>query len=194
MISFFLQNWQVRYPMGRGQQGESIKTTFIFWSFFLSPRWDFLWSSENMAKRHFWHIDIFFLKDFLVRIMIWLDAPYNTLEIHTQNIFIIILWVVVIISLRPIRHILTIIPYLDNFLSSPRLGLISLNHSFGRSINSSLGSCLWTNWDHGWVEKIAVYNIPMWCGNFLQQTICGRHPLKATWTNIPILCQFLDFH
>ena len=34
-------------------------------------------------------------------------------------------------------QILPIIPYLDNFLSSPRLGLISLNHSFGRSINSS---------------------------------------------------------
>ena len=58
-----------------------MKTTFIFWSFFLSPRWSFFWSSENMAERHFWHIDIFFLKYFLVRLMIWLDAPYNTLEI-----------------------------------------------------------------------------------------------------------------
>ena len=34
------------------------------------------------------------------------------------------------ISLRPFMHILPIIPYLDNFLSSPRLGLISLNHIF----------------------------------------------------------------
>ena len=81
VISFFFQIWQVRYPMGRGQQGESIKTTFIFWR-------AFVWSSANMAERHFWQIDIFFLKDFLVMLMIWLDAPYNTLDIHTLRIFL----------------------------------------------------------------------------------------------------------
>ena len=105
-------------------------------------------------------------------------------DIHSNNILIIILWDVASNFLRPVRHILPIIPYLDNFWSSPRLGLISLNHGFGRSINSSLGS-LWKNWDHGWVEKTTAYNIPMWCRHFLQQTICGGHPLKATWINIP---------
>ena len=113
--------------------------------------------------------------------------------IHSHNIFIIILWAVEGISLRPVRHILPIIPYLDIFWSSPRLGLNSLNHIFSRSINSSSGY-LWKNWDHGWVEKTTAYNIPMWCRHFLQQTICGEHPLKATWTNIPILNQFPDFH
>ena len=88
MISFFLQTWKVSHPMGRGQQGESIKTTFIFWSFILSPWWAFFWSSENLAKRHFWQIDIFFVKDVLVRRMIWLDAPHNTLEIQTLRIFL----------------------------------------------------------------------------------------------------------
>ena len=88
VISFFLQTWQVRYPMGRGQQGESIKTTFISLSLFPSPRWAFFWSSANMTERHFWHIDIFFLKYILVRRMIWLDAPQNTLEIRTLRIFL----------------------------------------------------------------------------------------------------------
>ena len=175
------------------QQGESRKTTFIFCSFFLSPKRAFFWNSENMAKRHFWKIDIFFLKDFLVRLIKWLDEPYKSLVIYTHNIFIIILWAVLGISLSLDRHILPIIPYLDNFLSSPRLGLISLNHSFGRSINCSLGS-LWTKWDHGWVEKIASYNIPKCFMHFLQQNICGRHPLNPTWTNFPILSQFSDFH
>ena len=41
-----------------------------------------------MDERHFWQIDIFFLKDFLVRIIIWLDAPYKTLEIYTLRIFL----------------------------------------------------------------------------------------------------------
>ena len=112
---------------------------------------------------------------------------------HSQNILIIILWDVAGISLRPVRNILPIIPYLDNFLSSPKLGLISLNHIFGRSINSSSMS-LWTNWDHGWVEKTTSYNIDMWCEIFLQHTICGGHPLKATWTNIPKLSQFPNFN
>ena len=67
---------------------QRINTTFIFWSFFLSPWRAFFCSSENMDERHFWQIDIFFLKDFLVMIMIWLDAPYNTLEIHTLRIFL----------------------------------------------------------------------------------------------------------
>ena len=110
---------------------------------------------------------------------------------HSRNILIIILWAMVGISISPVRHILPIIPHMVNFWSSPRLGLISLNKSFCRSINSSLGS-LWTNWDHGWVEKKTAYNIPMCCGNFLQHTICGGHPLKATWTNFP-LSNFLIF-
>ena len=41
-----------------------------------------------MAERHFWQIDIFLLKEFLVKLMIWLDAPYNTLEIHGLRIFL----------------------------------------------------------------------------------------------------------
>ena len=36
-------------------------------------------------------------------------------DIHSHNIIVIILWVVEGISLRPVRHILPIIPYLDNF-------------------------------------------------------------------------------
>ena len=56
---------------------------------------------------------------------------------HSQNIFIIIQWVVEGISLSLVRNILPIIPYLNIFLSSPRLGLIYLNHSCGKSINSS---------------------------------------------------------
>ena len=60
----------------------------IFQRFFLSPLRAFFWSSANMAERHFWQIDIFLLKEFLVRIMIQLDAPYNTLEIHTLRIFL----------------------------------------------------------------------------------------------------------
>ena len=107
-------------------------------------------------------------------------------DTHSQNIFIIILWAVAGISLRLVMQILPILPYLVNFWSSPSLGLISLNHIFGRSINSSSGS-LWTKWDHGWVEKTTYYTIPMCCWNFIQHIICGRHPLKATWTNIPIL-------
>ena len=108
---------------------------------------------------------------------------------HSQNIFIIILWAVACISQRPVRHILPIIPYLDNFLSSPRLGLISLNNIFGSSINSSLES-LWTNWDHGWVEKKTSYNIPMCYGNFIQQTICRGHPPKAT---LSLVCKITFF-
>ena len=88
VISFFLQTWQVRFPMGIVQQGESRKTIFIFCSLFFSPRRAFFQSSENMAKRHFWQIDIFFLKDFLARIIIWLDAPYTFLEIYTLIIFL----------------------------------------------------------------------------------------------------------
>ena len=49
---------------------------------------------------------------------------------HSHNIFIIILWAVAGISLRSFMQNLPIIPYLENFLSSPRLGLISLSHSF----------------------------------------------------------------
>ena len=64
---------------------------------------------------------------------------------HPQNIFIIIQWAVACISIRLVRHILPVIPYLDKFLSSPMLGLISLNHTCGRPINSTSGS-LMTNW------------------------------------------------
>ena len=39
-----------------------------------------------MAKRHFWQIDI--LEDFLVRLIIWLDEPYKSLEIYTLIIFL----------------------------------------------------------------------------------------------------------
>ena len=112
--------------------------------------------------------------------MIWLDVPYNTLEIHTLRIFLSSsneLWCT--ISLRPVRHILPIIPYLDNFISSPMLGLISLNQSCGRPINSTSGS-IWTKWDHGWVEKTTTYNIPMCCGHFLEQSICGGHYLQQS--------------
>ena len=91
--------------------------------------------------------------------------------LHSHNIFIIILWDVAGISLRPFRYILPIIPYLVNFWSSPRLGLISLNHNFCRSINYSSVS-IWTKWDHGSVDKTIAYNIPMCCGHFLQQRIC----------------------
>ena len=88
VISCFLQTWQVRFPMGIVQQGGSRKNTFIFCTFFLSPWWAFFWSSANMAERHFWKIDIFFLKYFLFRIIIWLDAPYKFLEIYTLIIFL----------------------------------------------------------------------------------------------------------
>ena len=67
---------------------------------------------------------------------------YECRDIYSHNICNIILWVMAGISLRPVRNILPIIPYLDNFLSSPRLGLISLNHSFGKSIKFSSVS-LW---------------------------------------------------
>ena len=103
---------------------------------------------------------------------------------QSHNIFIVLLWAVAGISLRPFRHISPIIPYLDNFWSSPRLVLISLNHIFGRSINSSSGSCLWTNWDHGWVDKTTPYNIPMWCRHFIQQTICSHSLNHLTKTLI----------
>ena len=49
--------------MGIGQQGESIKTTFIFLRLFLSPRMKFFWSSANMGERHIWQIDINFILD-----------------------------------------------------------------------------------------------------------------------------------
>ena len=41
-----------------------------------------------MAEKHFWQIDIFLLKDFLVRLIIWLDAPYKNLEIQSLIIFL----------------------------------------------------------------------------------------------------------
>ena len=70
---------------------------------------------------------------------VWKTSYYSLLDMvgftiqhsrdpHSQNICIIILWLVEGISIRPVMQILPIIPYLDNFLSSPRLGLISLNH------------------------------------------------------------------
>ena len=49
---------------------------------------------------------------------------------QSQNIFISILWAMARISLSLVRKILTKIRYLDDFLSSPSLGLISLNNSF----------------------------------------------------------------
>ena len=41
-----------------------------------------------MAERHFWQIDIFLLKDVLVRLIIGLDVPYDTIDIHTLRIFL----------------------------------------------------------------------------------------------------------
>ena len=41
-----------------------------------------------MDERHFWQIDIFLLKDFLVKLIIWLDAPYKNIEIHNLIIFL----------------------------------------------------------------------------------------------------------
>ena len=37
------------------------------------------------------------------------------------------------------------------------------------------------------IRNESYVEIPMCCGNFLQHTICGGHPLKSTWTNFPIL-------
>ena len=67
---------------------QNIKTTFILWIFFLSPWWAFFCTSSNMVERNFWQIDTFFLKYFFFRLMIWLDAPYKTLEIQTLRIFL----------------------------------------------------------------------------------------------------------
>ena len=45
------------------------------------------WNSANMVGRHFWQVDIFLLRDSLVRELRWLYAPYNTLETHILNTF-----------------------------------------------------------------------------------------------------------
>ena len=140
---FLLQIWKLRYPMGRGEQGESIKTTFIFWIFFLSPRRAFFmeqckYGCEAVLVNWYLLPERIFGQD---NDMVGCNIQQSRYP-HSQNIFIINLWVVAGISLRPVRHILPINPYLDNFWSSPRLGLISLNHSCGKSINSSSGFLL----------------------------------------------------
>ena len=38
------------------------------------------WKTTNTVGRHFWHTGNFILEEFLDKIMMWLDAPINTLE------------------------------------------------------------------------------------------------------------------
>ena len=134
---------------------------------------------------------------------IWKTSYYSLLDMvgctiqhsrdpNSQNIFISILWAVVGISLSPVRHILPIIPYLVNFSSSPRLGLISLNHSFGRSINSSSGS-LWKNWDHGWVEKQHPTVSPCGMGIFFNKPFVVGILLRLLGPIFPHLANFPIF-
>ena len=44
-------------------------------------------NSANMVGRHFWQVDIFLLRDYLVRQVTWLYAPDNNLETHILNTF-----------------------------------------------------------------------------------------------------------
>ena len=84
-----------------------------------------------MAERHFWQTDIFFLKDFFGQANYMVGCTIQeSRDPQSHNNFIIILWAMAGNSLSPVRQILPIIPYLDNFWSSPRLGLISVKNSF----------------------------------------------------------------
>ena len=85
-------HFQSRYPV--------TKFSHLSWSFLVSSlkfiNFGHLSLKKTMVTKMFGLLvtnlsfstsDIFFLKDIMARLMMWLDAPYNTLEIHTLEKF-----------------------------------------------------------------------------------------------------------
>ena len=162
-------------PEDVGHITEHKTTCLTLKLFFIFPRRAFYWSSANMVGRHFWKIDIFFLRDSLVNMMTWLYYTYNNIEFQTLKIFFSSsydMW-----RAFPWGHLG--IFTLRQFLLSLKLCSFFIKHLFGRSITSPSGTFR-TIWRYGQVEKTPIYKTPMWCGHFLQRIICGRHFPKAS--------------
>ena len=79
--------WKI-IPEDVGHITEHNKTCLTLKLFFIFLRRAFYWSSANMVGRHFWKIDIFFLRDSLVNMMTWLYYTYNNIEFQTLKIFL----------------------------------------------------------------------------------------------------------
>ena len=79
----FHQNHEKMIPEDVGHITEHNTTCLTLKLLFIFLRWAFYWSSANMAGRHFWKIDIFFLSDSLVNLMTWLYYTYTNMEFQT---------------------------------------------------------------------------------------------------------------